>query len=61
MKHKKKILFVIHDLTNGGIEKVCLNLVTKLNDKIDIDLYLHDPKGINVFVDQLPDNINIFI
>ena len=60
MKHKNKILFIIHDISNAGIEKVCLNLVAKLNDKIDIDLYLHAPKGINVFEDQLPDNINIF-
>jgi glycosyltransferase involved in cell wall biosynthesis len=60
MKLKNKALFVIHNISNAGIEKVCLNLVAKLNDKIDIDLYLHDPKGINVFVDQLPDNINVF-
>lgn len=60
MKQKKKILFVVHDISNAGIEKVCLNLVTKLNDKINIDLYLYEPKGINVFVDQLSTNINIF-
>ena len=56
----KKILFVIHDISNAGIERVCLNLVSKLNDRFDIDIYLYDPKSINVFEDQLSTNINIF-
>jgi hypothetical protein len=49
MNQKKKILFLIHDISNAGIEKVCLNLVSKLNEKFDIDIYLYEPKGINVF------------
>ncbi len=60
MKPKNKILFILHDITNGGIEKVSLNLASKLNMKYDIDIYLFQPKSKNVFVDQLPDNINIF-
>ena len=60
MGQKKKILFVIHDISNAGIEKVCLNLASKLNMKYDLDIYLHHPMSKNVFVDQLPDNIKIF-
>jgi glycosyltransferase involved in cell wall biosynthesis len=60
MEQKKKILFLIHDISNAGIEKVCLNLISKLNNKNNIDLYLYEPKDSNEFDDQLPTNIKIF-
>ena len=45
---KKKILFLIHDLGQGGAEKVLVNLVNNMNrDKFDISVTVLFGGGIN--------------
>lgn len=45
---KKKILFLIHDLGQGGAEKVLVNLVNNMNrDKFDISIMALFGGGIN--------------
>ncbi len=54
----KKILFVMATLYNGGAEKSLVNLLNTLpKDKYEIDLMLFKKKGI--FIDQIPDNVNL--
>jgi glycosyltransferase involved in cell wall biosynthesis len=43
---KKKVLFVIHELTSGGAQRVIINLVNNLDrEKFDIQLCLFKKKG----------------
>lgn len=55
---KKKILFLILSLYNGGAEKSLVNLLNELDpQKYDVDLMLFRKEGI--FLEQLPEHINI--
>ncbi|QOL36721.1 glycosyltransferase [Bifidobacterium subtile] len=54
----KKILFVMSQLYNGGAERSLVNLFNELpRDRYDIDLLLFRPQGM--FIDQVPDYVNI--
>lgn len=56
--NKKKILFVMLSLYNGGAEKSLVNLLNELPpDKYDISLYLLRKEGL--FLDQVPSYVNI--
>ena len=55
---KKKILFVLRSLYNGGAEKSLVNLLNELpEDKYDIDLLLFRNEGL--YLQQVPKNVNI--
>ena len=54
----KKLLFVIPTLGNGGAERSLVNLLNELpKDRYQIDLLLLKNRGM--FLDQVPDNVNI--
>lgn len=56
--NKKRILFLIDTLENGGAEKVLTTLLLKLNkEKFDLTVMLLYNKGI--YLKQLPDHIHI--
>lgn len=58
MVMKKKILFVMMSLYNGGAEKSLVNLLNELpEDKYDIDLLLFKKEGL--YLSQLPSNVNV--
>lgn len=55
---KKKILFALYSLYNGGAEKSLVNLLNELPpDKYDIDIVTFKPGGM--FVSQVPSYVNI--
>ncbi len=43
--NKNKISFLIHSLTGGGAEGVCINLFNKLSINYDIDLVVTNSKN----------------
>ena len=55
---KKKVLFVMTSLYNGGAEKSLVNLLNEFDpNQYDIDLLLLKQKGI--FLSQIPDFVNL--
>lgn len=55
---KKKILFAIHNLELGGIEKAFVNLMDCIDyEKYDVDVLIQQKKG--VFLEQLSSKVNI--
>ena len=55
---KKRILFVMMSLYNGGAEKSLVNLLNELpSDKYNIDLLLFKREGL--YLQQVPININL--
>ncbi len=55
---KKKILFIIYHLYNGGAEKSLVNLLNEFDfTKYDVDLFLLKKEGI--FLNELPREVNI--
>lgn len=55
---KKKILFVMMSLYNGGAEKSLVNLLNELPaNKYDIDLLLFKKEGL--YLSQVPQSVNI--
>lgn len=55
---KKKILFVIPDLSSGGGEKSLINLLSQFNfDLYDVDLFLFNKSGL--FINLLPEKVNV--
>lgn len=58
MMEKKRILFVITSLYNGGAEKSLVNLLSEMDyDKFEVDLLIFKPKGL--FMNQIPKEVNI--
>ena len=55
---KKKLLFVIPTLYNGGAEKSLVSLLQTIDaEEYDIDLLLFKEMGL--FLKQVPDYVNI--
>ena len=55
---KKKILFVMMSLYNGGAEKSLVNLLNELpHEKYEIDLLLFKKEGL--YLSQIPMNVNV--
>lgn len=55
---KKKILFVMMSLYNGGAEKSLVNLLNELpHEKYEIDLLLFKKEGL--YLSQIPTNVNV--
>ena len=55
---KKKVLFIMTSLYNGGAEKSLVNLLNEFDrDRFDVDLLLLKKKGI--FLPQVPDWVNV--
>ena len=60
-KRKKNILFIIHDISNAGIERVCLDILNGVNkEKYGLFVLLYQSKGQNTFDVNLPENITYF-
>ena len=60
-ENKKNILFIIHDISNAGIERVCLNISRGVNkEKYGLFVFLYQPKGQNTFDINLPENVIYF-
>lgn len=58
---KKNILFIIHDISNAGIERVCLNVLKGVNkEKYNLFVLLYQSKGQNTFDIELPENVIYF-
>lgn len=58
MMEKKRILFVITSLYNGGAEKSMVNLLNEIDyNRYDVDLLLFKKKGL--FLGQVPKQVNI--
>lgn len=53
----KKILFVIHNMEIGGIQKALVNLLTEISGKYDISLIIFAEEG--ALMKALPNNIKI--
>lgn len=59
MQEKKKILFVITDLSQGGAEKVLLSFLKHLNqERYEIDLCLIYKQG--VYLRDIPPGVNVY-
>lgn len=55
---KKKILFIMSNLQNGGAERSLVNLLQLMNyDRYDVDLVLFQEKGM--FLGQVPKQVHI--
>lgn len=55
---KKKILFVMDDMSSGGGERSLLTLLQLMDfNKYDIDLLLFNPSGL--FMDMIPQQVNL--
>ena len=55
---KKKILFIMSSLGNGGAERSLVNLLNEIPyDKYDVDLLLFKKSGM--FLKQVPSQVNI--
>ena len=55
---KKKVLFVMSSMDNGGAERALLNLLEELSEThYDIDLLLLNPTGL--FMGQIPSKVNV--
>ena len=55
---KKKILFVMSSLYNGGAEKSLVNLLCEMDySRYDVDLLLFKPQGL--FMNQIPKEVNV--
>ena len=55
---RKKVLFVMSSMDNGGAERALLNLIEELPvESYDIDLMLLNPSGL--FMDQIPAKANL--
>lgn len=55
---KKKVLFVMSSMDNGGAERALLNLLEELPEtRYDIDLLLLNPTGL--FMGQIPSKVNV--
>ncbi|WMJ16352.1 glycosyltransferase [Geobacillus proteiniphilus] len=55
---KKKLLFVIRDMSINGATKSLINLLSLLDpNKVDVDLFLFSHRG--VLLDQIPSYVNL--
>lgn len=55
---KKKLLFVMSSLYNGGAEKSLVNLLCELDyERYEVDLLLFKAKGL--FMQQIPNEVNL--
>lgn len=55
---KKRVLFVMSSMDNGGAERALLNLLEALpSERYDIDLMLLNPSGL--FMQQIPEKVNL--
>lgn len=58
MASKKRLLFVMSSMDNGGAERALLNLIEELPaEEFDIDLLLLNPTGL--FLNQIPAKVNL--
>lgn len=58
--NKKKIIFVMSSMDNGGAERALLNLLEVLPyDCFEIDLLLLNPTGL--FMGQIPSKVNLLV
>lgn len=55
---KRKIIFVMSSMDNGGAERALLNLLEELpEDRYEINLLLLNPTGL--FMGQIPEKVNV--
>jgi len=58
---KINILFVLHNISNAGIERVCLNLLKSINrDKFHIVVYLFEYNPVKLFSDDVIPEIKFY-
>ena len=57
MLEKKKILFVVHNLKIGGIQKNMANLLNSLCDTYEITLFIYNAAG--EYLNQIPKNVRV--